>query len=35
MALIAPRCLVKKYKTILKEYRTDKRANEIFGGDRK
>jgi hypothetical protein len=25
----------KKYKTILKEYRTDKRANEIFGGDKK
>jgi hypothetical protein len=25
----------KKYKTILSEYRTDKRANEISGSDRK
>ena len=25
----------KKYKTILNEYRTDKRANEILGKDRK
>jgi len=25
----------KKYKTILSEYKTDKRANEISGSDRK
>jgi hypothetical protein len=32
---INPGYHAKKYKTILKEYRTDKRANEISGSDRK